>query len=134
MAISINEKRTTTTTTTPRNDPGIGVAARYANIVAGVWLFISAFLWEHSDASRTNTWIVGLLMVIFAAAGLRAPVARFANTALSLWLFFSTLTIFHLQSITLWNNLIVAALVFTLSFVPNRGTGESHRPRRYAEA
>lgn len=132
MAIPIDEKRTTTTTR--QNDTSTGAAARYASIVAGVWLFLSAFLWEHSGASRTNTWIVGLLMVIFAAVALRAPMARFANTALSLWLFFSTLTIFHLQSITLWNNLTVAAIVFLLSLVPSRGTGEGHRPRRYAHA
>jgi hypothetical protein len=44
--------------------------------------------------------------------------------ALSVWLFLSTLAFPHLTSATLWNNLIIAALVFVLSLIP----GPMHRP------
>lgn len=110
------------------------MAARYLNIIAGAWLFISAFIWQHSDSSRTNTWIVGALTVIFAVIALRTPAARFANTALSVWLFFSTLAFFHLTGATLWNNLIVAAIIFIASLVPSSAMGSGGRPRRFVQA
>jgi len=52
--------------------------ARIVNIVLGVWLFISAFLWPHTYAQMTNTWILGVLCVVFALVAMRVPVlARF---------------------------------------------------------
>lgn len=71
--------------------------ARRANLVLGVWLFISPFLWPHSLDSRPNTRIVGLLITVCAAIAVVLPVARWANTALAVWLFLSTLTIFHVE-------------------------------------
>ena len=38
--------------------------ARIVNLVLGIWLFISAFVWPHSTAQMTNTWILGVLTVI----------------------------------------------------------------------
>ena len=98
-----------------------GVWARYTNLTLGVWLFTSAFMWPHSPPSRTNTWMVGLSIALLSASAIGAPAARFANTATAVWLFFSTITISHYSSDTLWNNAIVASAVFLLSFVPNRG-------------
>jgi hypothetical protein len=112
----------------------MGMAARYLNIIAGAWLFISAFLWQHSDSSQTNSWIVGATVMVFAAIALLVPAVRFLNTALSVWLVFSTLSIFHLTGATLWNNLIVAAIIFIVSLVPRHAAGPGHRPRRYAAA
>jgi hypothetical protein len=34
-----------------------GPAARYVNIIAGAWLFISAFLWRDHAPSRMNSWV-----------------------------------------------------------------------------
>ncbi len=129
MATMLDETRMTRTARTDT-----GVAARYVNIVVGAWLFISAFLWRHTDPSRTNTWIVGLLAVIFAAIALRSPQVRFVNTVLAVWLFFSTLSIYHVSGGTLWNNLIVAIVMFVVSLVPSSPVDIGHRPRRYASA
>lgn len=93
--------------------------ARGINIVLGVWLFISAFVWPHSAAARTNTWICGLLAVAFAVWALWAPAARWLNTALAIWLFISALSIFHVSGATLWNNVIVAIFLFVFSLVPS---------------
>ena len=109
-----------------------GLAARYLNILAGAWLFISAFLWTDNASWRMNSWAVGALIMVFAAIAILVPAARFINTALSLWLFFSTLTFFQLMGAALWNNLIVATLVFITSLVPGNAVGRGLRPRRHA--
>ena len=101
--------------------------ARYANIVLGIWLFLSAFAWEHYPASRTNTWVVGLLIAVVGLIALRSPSARWGNTVLALWLAASTLLLWPAVTATFWNNLIIAALVFALSAV-------NGRPRTQASA
>lgn len=110
------------------------MAARYVNIIVGAWLFISAFVWQHSATSRTNTWIVGALAVIFAIIALQSPVVRYANTVLSVWLFISNFVFAHVTRATLWNNLIVAIVMFVVSLVPSRAMGAGHRPRRFVQA
>jgi hypothetical protein len=97
--------------------------ARLGNTVLGLWLFTSAFAWRHFEASLHNTWLVGALVVASALAALRRSAWRWANTALGGWLFASTLFLFRpLDVKTLWNNVLVAVLVFALSLV-TRGAG-----------
>ena len=83
-----------------------GAGARVAHVVLGVWLFISAFVWSHTYASRTNTWICGLLAVAFAVWALWAP-AAVANTALLIRLLLGAV-VFHANAATPWNNISVA--------------------------
>lgn len=136
MADYLQQERRTSAPTATGGRGGLqqGGWARLVNLALGIWLFISAFLWPHSAASRTNTWIVGLLAAAFSVWGMWMPVARFLNTALAVWLFFSTLAIFHLSSGTLWNNLIVALGLFIFSLVPGGSTRGVNRPPRYARA
>ncbi len=94
--------------------------ARYVNVVLGVWLFISAFVWEHTTAERTNTWILGVLCVVFALAAMRSSGARWVNTALSIWLFISVWALPHDNLGTMWNNALVAIAIFIVSLVPGR--------------
>ena len=112
-------------------------------IALGAWLFISTFLWPHGTAS-TNTWIVGLLIAIASLIALRMPWMRWVDTALAIWLFLSTLAMPGATRATLWNNLIVALLVFLVSLVargrvpdaapadPRRRSGPRVRARRLA--
>jgi hypothetical protein len=95
---------------------------RVANLILGAWLFISAFLWRHAAGERSNTWIVGLLIIAFAILSAARPQARYANTVLAVWLFFSTLTSYHMTSATAWSNCIVAILVFLFSLAPSSPT------------
>lgn len=99
-----------------------GAWPRWINILAGVWLFISAWAWPHTMPAQTNTWIVGVLVVIAGVWALFAPSVRIINTILSIWLFFSTLFIYHTNAGTVWNNLIVAIVVFVLSLIPSAST------------
>lgn len=97
--------------------------ARYANVILGIWLFISAFAWQHQSAARTNTWVVGLLIAVVGLIATRSPSARYANTALAVWLAISTLFVWPVVEATYWNNLIVAAAVFAVSLVSGSGRG-----------
>lgn len=113
---------------------GSGFWARWLNAALGVWLFISAFVWPHTGAAQTNTWICGVLAFVFALGAIANQSIRWLNTLLAVWLFFSTLAIYHASAATLWNNLIVAAVIFIVSFVPNGYVGTPGRPRRFAHA
>src|SRR5262249_31763739 len=62
---------------------------RGLNIVLGIWLFISAFLWPHFEPQFTNTWLLGIICVAAAVVALRVPWFRYVNTALAIWLFIS---------------------------------------------
>lgn len=101
-------------------------------IALGAWLFLSAFLWPHGTGSATNSWIVGLLIVIASLVALRMPWMRWVNTALAVWLFLSTLAIPDTTRGTLWNNLIVALLVYLASLVPGGLYPMLRRPGRGA--
>lgn len=96
--------------------------ARLANVVLGVWLFASAFVWDHYASSQTNTWVVGLLICGSSLVALRHSTARWANTALAAWLFTSTLLLIRPMHVsTVWNNLLVAGCVFTFSLFARGG-------------
>lgn len=130
MATTI-DRSTGTSTSGTVSGPDAGIVARIVNIVVGVWLFISAFVWPHTASARTNTWIVGALCAIFALIALRNPPVRWLNTVLSIWLFFSALSIHHLTGGTLWNNLIAAIVMFIASLIPSQAMSGVGRPPRY---
>jgi hypothetical protein len=98
-------------------------SARFVNIVLGIWLFISAFIWPHSYAQMTNTWILGVLCVAFALIAMRVPEARYLNTILAVWLFISVWALPSISVGTQWNNAIVAILIFFVSLAPGYLTG-----------
>ncbi|HEU4611120.1 MAG TPA: hypothetical protein VFS15_03545 [Kofleriaceae bacterium] len=50
------------------------------------------------------------------------------NTALAIWLFFSTFAFPHVTSGTMWNNAIVAIIVFIVSLIPGTLQTPSRRP------
>lgn len=106
--------------------------ARIANIVLGVWLFISAFLWPHTQAQLTNSWVVGLAIIAVALIALAAPPVKYINTALAIWLFISVWALPAEAAGTQWNNAIVAILVFLFSLVPEGMTTARGPARRRA--
>jgi hypothetical protein len=106
-------------------------APRVLNLILGIWLFISAFLWSHTQAQMTNTWIVGALAVVISLVSMYAAAqARYLNTILSIWLFISVWALPRMNVGTAWNNVIVAILMFVFSLVP--GGAMRHGLRRAA--
>jgi hypothetical protein len=96
--------------------------ARVSNFILGVWLFVSAFLWPHTPAERTNVAIVGLFIALTALSVWTTGPAlrlRFINTALGAWLLVSIIA-FPTRSIaTGINSAIVGTLVFLLALLPS---------------
>jgi hypothetical protein len=95
------------------------MGARTANVILGIWLFISAFVWTHSQAQLTNTWILGVLCVVFALIAMRVEQFRYLNTALAIWLFISAFALYTHSHGTLWNNALVAIAIFIASLAPS---------------
>ena len=92
--------------------------ARIISILAGVWFFISVFFWPHSAAQTTNCWASGVLVIGFAALAMAQPGARFLNTILGLWIFFSAWVVPSETTGEIWNALAVGVVVFACSLVP----------------
>lgn len=108
-----------------------GNTPRILNLILGVWLFISAFVWPHTQAQMTNTWILGVIAVAISLVAMYVNAqARYLNTVLSIWLFISVWALPRLNVGTAWNNVIVAILMFVFSLIPGGGT--MRRPLRGA--
>jgi multisubunit Na+/H+ antiporter MnhB subunit len=103
-------------------------AARVVNLVLGAWLFASAFIWAHTRAQLTNTWILGVVMVICALIALRVSAARYVNTVLSVWLFISAFALPRIHQGTVWNNALVAVVIFFVSLVSQHEPAERGLP------
>jgi hypothetical protein len=101
--------------------------ARIVNLVLGVWLFISAFVWTHSHAQMTNTWILGVLTVIFALIAMRIRQVRYLNSLLAVWLFISAFALPRMNQGTAWNNALLGVVIFFLSLVPSDERAELER-------
>jgi hypothetical protein len=108
------------------------VSPRLVNVIIGVWLFISAFIWPHTEAQMSNTWICGVLTVVFALVGMAVPWVRYLNTILAIWLFISAWAIPAAHPGTIWNNVLCAIAIFIVSLVPSApvstAPGFMHRP------
>jgi hypothetical protein len=93
--------------------------SRYLNIALGVWLFISAFVWHHSHAQFTNSWIMGIIVTAVALISLSVPTFRYVNTLAGAWLIISGFALPRVTSGTTWNNVLVGIAVFLVSLAPS---------------
>lgn len=105
--------------------------ARYINVVLGIWLFISAFVWTHSSAQFTNTWLMGVIAVVCALLALGVRGFRYVNTAVGLWLIISTFSLPHVRPGTAWNNVLVGIAIAIVSLI---GSGGGVRARQHVPA
>jgi hypothetical protein len=90
---------------------------RLLAVALGAWLFVSTFLWQHSRVQAINTLICGALAVVFALAASLAPRARYLNTALGIWVLFSSLALGG-RPLTLWTAILTGPALVCLSLVP----------------
>lgn len=94
------------------------MAARTLNLVLGLWLFSSGFMFQRAAASRANALAVAALVCVVAVASmLRHIRLRFVATALSAWLLVAAFVLPQ-SPLARWNDAIVAALMVGLSLVP----------------
>ena len=121
MAVPTNPSGSSGSLNTPPS--ARGAAPRYSNMLLSIWLFISAFAWQHAPGLRTNTWVVAVFMFIVALVSMGQPKARFWNTAAAVYLFVSSFSFHSASPWTVWNNVLVAIAVFVLSLAPSSDTG-----------
>jgi hypothetical protein len=104
------------------------MTTRYLNVLLGIWLVMSAFLWPHSTGQFWNAISVGLLVAALALiASETFPAARYFNTALGAWLIISAFTMHAARAGTIWNHFLVGLTVAVCSVFPN--LPEIRRPR-----
>jgi hypothetical protein len=92
---------------------------RVLNVIIGIWLLISVFLWPHGDFQTNNTWMCGLFCAVFAVAAGSRERSRYLNTLLAIWLFISTWVVSDISPRTTLNNLAVSIVIFVLSIIPS---------------
>ena len=92
--------------------------ARVLNVLLGLWLVVSAFVWSHSPASKMASVILGILCVAFALMAFVWPVARYLNTVLSIVLYILGFSLAPNENATVWNAFFVASFMFIASLAP----------------
>jgi hypothetical protein len=96
------------------------MGARSVNAVLGLWLFFSAFLWEHTSRQFHNAWVVGVVVVTAALAGLGgARWGRVVNGVLGGWLIVTALMWNPGADPTFWNHAIVGAALALFASAPS---------------
>ena len=96
------------------------MTARVANIGFGVWLMVSAFLWQHSTDQRVNAVAVGALVALLALLARRGrPWARPANMLLAGWLMLSVLVLRPAEATTAVNHLFVGLAILSMALLPS---------------
>ena len=92
---------------------------RHANIILGLWLFFSAFLWPHDHPQFINTLIAGLVTVILSVLAFGVPTLRFASAFTGVWLVVSWFVLGRGRTGTGLNNVIVGLAVMSISLLPS---------------
>jgi hypothetical protein len=100
--------------------PDAGKWARFISATLGAWLIVSAFAFPQADPSRTNAWVVGLVIVAVDVGALTVSAVRALNTIAALWLLLSVTLVFETASAMRWNAVAIALAVLVASLVPTR--------------
>ena len=89
------------------------------NLLAGIWLFVSPWVYQSYALNAWNSWIVGALIVVFAASRLSSPITSglsLVNVVLGAWTFASPWIYGYTgDSSRFVNSLCVGVIVFILS-------------------
>ena len=93
---------------------------RVANLVLGLWLQISAFVWRHTDEARFSAWLPGLLISVVALLSMGAPPMRRLNALLGFWAAAWAAVAAGTDRLTYWNGVLAGLLVLIFSMVPSR--------------
>ena len=104
------------------------MSARIFNVLIGLWLFMSVFMWPHTPPEEANTAICGMGAMGLALLSMVIDPARYVSAALGAWVFLSTFLLPNLSRATLWNNAIMGIALFAAALV-GRGAAELRRER-----
>jgi len=93
------------------------VGARYATIIVGVWLFMSALIWHHGEVVGSLDWILGLGVLVLTVFTLRQPRLHWGIAAIGVWLLIQSAVLPHIRDSTAWNERVVGVLLLVLGLV-----------------
>jgi len=106
----------------------VDLTSRIFNVLAGIWLFASAFAWPHGKGQLGYTAICGALTVLSAILTTTYAWARYVTIAVGVVLFVLAFAASPLGSSTFWNNAIVGVAVVIAAFM-NGGPEAVRRER-----
>jgi hypothetical protein len=93
---------------------------RYASLVLGVWLFVSAFAWPHTRDECGASWIMGSMIAMNAFSSIWASPVRYFNVLLGgMSLLWQAAAAEH-DRLTWTNGVLVSGLVVLLALLPSR--------------
>lgn len=86
------------------------------NVVLGVWLIVAAFAVAVSQEAYWNDLLVGIIVLVLAAARLSKPTegtkpASWVNAAIGVWLIAAPFILGYEVDREMWNDVIVGILV-----------------------
>ena len=87
---------------------------QWFNLILGAWLFLSRFVWTHSDAQFANACVVSVFYTGLATAALGNLRVHYANVCLAAWLFLSAWLLPRAADATLWHNLALSIAMLTV--------------------
>jgi hypothetical protein len=91
--------------------------ARTLQVLLGLWLFLSAFLWSHLPAVRLDDWAVGLAILCAATVAATFPRVRWGIAALAAWVLVVERLVPHVRPATRWHDGVLALLVIVAALV-----------------
>ena len=108
-------------------------------LLAGIWFFVSPWVYGSVNAESWNNWIVGALIFVVGCARVSRPAystaLSWANVVFGVWVFFSPWIFSYAgYSERLINSLCVGVIVFALSIVAARITVDAAGPAHHSHA
>ncbi len=101
--------------------------ARCGNLLLGIWLQVSIFVWPHTDATRISAWLPGLLVSTIALLAMGAPPMRWLNGFVALWLLLWTVATASAEALTYFNGVACGLMVLILSVIPSKSATVDYR-------
>lgn len=110
---------------------GVGII----NLLAGIWLILSPFLFGYSGGATTNSVIAGIIVALLAV--IRLTMTREAWTSwlvalAGLWMVISPFIFGFTQPEVLWNQIIVGVVIAGLSLWRGIASTPLHTPHHHA--
>lgn len=94
--------------------------ARFGNLLLGIGLQASIFLWPHGDEARVSAWFPGLLISTIALLSMGAPPMRWLNAFVAMWLIVWTMAATSAEPLTYAFGIVSGLLVLILSATPSK--------------
>jgi hypothetical protein len=101
--------------------------ARCGDLLVGIGLQASVFLWPRSDESRVSAWLPGLLISIIALLSMGAPPMRWLNAFVAMWLILWTMAATTTEPLAYAIGIVSGLLVLILSAIPTKSAATDFR-------